>query len=307
MRPPRPIVPPVNFDSIPKCLRREQRWCVWNFVLKRDDHKWTKVPMEPGTTNWLRWSNRDRWINFQAAKLTYEQSHMGFGVPHDGIGFFLGDGFSGIDLDNVVLNGGALCPDARYVLDALDSYVETSPRGRGPKVFFLGAAPTLTPTPLPGGIGTIESYSSGRFFAMTGNVLPGSHPEPQERSNEARQIVEWVAPKAAATTGDIRAPMTDDEIRNLVLNYTDGTRHETRVRLVGHLAAKGVSPAFAEELFITYEHASAIIQKRQPTSPAVIRAKVRSIYEKHARGRVAETDEHQKFAALITRLKGERQ
>jgi primase-polymerase (primpol)-like protein len=279
---PRPLVSQVNFSSIPTRLRSERRWCVWALQWKRQEDTWAKVPMAPDGSSWLKWSDRKLWLPFDGAREAYERSRGGVGCGHDGVGFFLGDGFGGIDLDGVVLEDGALTNEAGRIVRELDTYVELSPRGRGPKMFYLGSAPTLTPTPLSGG-GTIESYSSGHFFTITGNRIEGSRDEPQERSQQATAIVEAIAPRRTAP-GNLRAPMSEDEIRDLVRNYTDGTRHVTRNRLLGHLVAKDVSTALAEEFFVILEQAAAIVQQRSPTPPDTVRKKVAAIYAKHALG-----------------------
>src|SRR5262249_21358439 len=149
--------------------------------------------------HWLKWRDRDTWKTFAEVADLYERSWRELGRQFSGLGFFLGDGWSGVDLDGVRdPKTGKLTREAVRIVDVLNTYVETSPSGAGIKFLLRGAVPTLTPTPLGDGQGTLESYAWGRFFAITGNVLGGAPPEPQERLTEAAAIVNEIASKTRA-------------------------------------------------------------------------------------------------------------
>lgn len=79
-----------------------------------------------------------------------------------GLGFALGDGWQGIDLDNVAHNG------LSDLAHALPSYVELSPSGKGCHALGYGRPfATLAPDKTTG----IEAYAGKRFFTFTGEVI----------------------------------------------------------------------------------------------------------------------------------------
>lgn len=91
----------------------------------------------------------------------------------DGIGYVLGDGIGGIDLDHVIDDNGRLDPAAAELLATWPAtYTEVSPSGHGLHLYFRMA-------PGPGSVRTIngvkvEHYPTGRYFTVTGNRWPGT-------------------------------------------------------------------------------------------------------------------------------------
>lgn len=89
----------------------------------------------------------------------------------EGLGFVLGDGIGGIDLDHCIVDG-VLAPWAQEVVDRCPpTYIEVSPSGTGLHIYGL----------IPAGRGRgqhgrdgIEFYSTGRYFTVTENRWPGS-------------------------------------------------------------------------------------------------------------------------------------
>ncbi len=77
----------------------------------------------------------------------------------DGIGFALGDGWQGIDLDNIEANGLA------HLADQLPGYVEHSPSGKG--VHAIGYGESFEN--LNANASGVEAYCSKRFFTVTGD------------------------------------------------------------------------------------------------------------------------------------------
>lgn len=145
----KPSALPVLADRIPAILRAQHRWVTWRYMWQQHDGKqgrWTKPPA--GKTN-----DPSTWLSFDRAL----QAHHDSGT--DGIGFCLGDGWAGIDLDN--LTSGP-------IVDRLPCYVERSPSGTGTKAIgrsnriggeinFKVTPPAHTP------------WTNARFFAVTGH------------------------------------------------------------------------------------------------------------------------------------------
>lgn len=85
-----------------------------------------------------------------------------------GLGFVLGDGVVGVDLDHCHWpEPGTLKPWAAQIVEAVGGYTEISPSGTGVHIFAEGA--------LPKGFkrGPVEVYGTGavRYLTVTGNVL----------------------------------------------------------------------------------------------------------------------------------------
>lgn len=139
-------------SSLPEDLTAADRW-----VLHR-----SKVPYQVANPR-KRASSTDpaTWGSFVDA----------CSVAHDadGIGFVLGDGIVGIDIDNAIDDQGHILPEAQQVLDALpQTYTEVSPSGRGLHAFARGVKPTRRCRVELGNGAKLEVYESGRYFTVTG-------------------------------------------------------------------------------------------------------------------------------------------
>lgn len=166
---PKPSIPPVNSEAIPAVLKALQRWLNWRYEWKQGREGkpggWTKVPVIAGTDQRTDATKADHLAPFDAALV---------GARRDGygLGFALGDGIAGVDLDDCRdLDTGALAPWGALVVTALASYTEVSPSGTGVKIFVRGSLPE------PGkGIkkADIEVYDRRRFFTVTGQHLTGT-------------------------------------------------------------------------------------------------------------------------------------
>lgn len=123
--------------------------------------------------------NPSTWRPFEAA-LDILCNGNGF---YDGVQFALGDGWCGIDLDDVLVDGSLIpwndeflgsCAHPNLMLPPAEiirqigSYSEISPSGNGIKIFGRGITPAHRKKHVRGGQ-AIEIYSEGRFFCCTGN------------------------------------------------------------------------------------------------------------------------------------------
>jgi len=168
----KPTILPPDLDAIAGDLRAADRWVLWRLEwkpAKNGGGKWSKVPFQP---NGRRASSTDSktWTNFVTVLTAHQRG--GF----DGVGYVLGDGWTGIDLDEVRnADTGELTADAIELVNRFATYTETSPSGTGVKLIGRGEwRGGWHRKPFPGG-GEIEGYSAGRYFTATGQVI-GSHP-----------------------------------------------------------------------------------------------------------------------------------
>ena len=86
-----------------------------------------------------------------------------------GIGYVLGDGLCGIDIDHCINPAtGGLLPEALDIVEVMHSYTELSPSGTGLHILWRGkkAGPACRRALAPGA--GLEMYDGGRYFTVTG-------------------------------------------------------------------------------------------------------------------------------------------
>ena len=160
----------VNLAGIPYALRSAPRWGVWRY--EERDGKATKVPYSVVTGKRASSTNPADWTSFDLAAAYFLRQRR-----HDGLGFVLGAGWAGVDLDKCRNPETAeLTAWAAKIVSDLASYTETSPSGTGVKIFVRGALPEGISGRRKGKLpaydgsdeGVIEAYSAARYFTVTG-------------------------------------------------------------------------------------------------------------------------------------------
>lgn len=144
----------------PEELKRLPRWVLWRYIEDR------KVP-HTVRGNKASSTNPKTWASYDEVVAAFADA------PGDweGLGFVLGDGICGIDLDDCRdKETGAIAEWAQAIIDRQNSYAEVSPSGTGVKIFCLGDVPKAYKRKVAGG-GGIEAYAAGRFFAFTGRAI----------------------------------------------------------------------------------------------------------------------------------------
>ena len=147
-----------EIELIPLAMLDAQRWVNWRAVER--DGKWTKVPCDANRKSVDATDPENgRTLNActDAAKALDEL----------GIGFMLGDGWLGVDLDGVVDPGtGEITnPEVQAWLSTTSSYVETTPSKTGLHVIFKGVE---IPAWSQNRRDFVEVYADKRFFTVTG-------------------------------------------------------------------------------------------------------------------------------------------
>lgn len=161
--------------------------------LPKKDGKWAKMPYNPNKPKFKAKSNDYKtWGSFEQACKSVREN--GF----DGIGIMLGNGLIGGDLDNAFQknedgsfkldeNGKKmLSPDKEDILKIANTYWEVSPSKTG--VHFLSFGQ------LPENRGNrndktgLEFYGSGRFFTLTGDVMPGEFMKIQRKDEGTMNV-----------------------------------------------------------------------------------------------------------------------
>lgn len=199
----KPTALSVEFEKIPVELKRIDRWVLWSFVAKprkSGEVKWDKVPF---TVHGAFASTADSstWSTFEEVRDTFLLG------DYDGVGIVInGQGFHGIDLDDCRDPvTGELNPFAQRVLGQVRGYAEVSPSGTGIKIF--------TPTNLETSRTKkeLELYNSGRYFTLTGQVLPGR----EEFVHEVQNLSGLVAEEF----NEVITPTSAESVELALLNH----------------------------------------------------------------------------------------
>jgi hypothetical protein len=157
-------------------MTAEDRWVLWKYVDRGGKPR--KVPYQPSGAA-AKTNDPSTWTSF--AKV---QEVLAASDAYSGIGFALGDGWAGVDLDDVIVDGETK-PWAEDLITSLGSYSEISPSGTGVKVFVKGDFPDSGKTvKLDDGSG-VEVYCQGRYFTVTGDHYGGA----PRTVNEAKEAL----------------------------------------------------------------------------------------------------------------------
>lgn len=164
-----------NYQNIPELMKKEKRWVLWSLVKK--EGRMTKIPINAKTLKPAKSNDIATW-------LTFEESLDSLNKNQDkvkGLGFMLGGGFFGVDLD---FHDGDNEKEFNLIkekfISRLKTYTEYSQSGKGIHFICIGA--------LPNGRrrnGCVEMYDKNRFFALTGNKVNDN-----ELSDCSEQIIE---------------------------------------------------------------------------------------------------------------------
>lgn len=153
-----------KYKSVPEELKILKRWVCYK-IEERNGQK-TKVPVNALSGTYARCNDEITWSKFNIA--------INGCVKYNclGLGFMLGDGIFGIDLDNHPDKDGVCLSQEEFdvlgneFVEQLDSYTELSQSGLGIHIICKGTLPKGRRRK-----GNVEMYDSGRFFAFTGNAL----------------------------------------------------------------------------------------------------------------------------------------
>ena len=177
---PRPTPLPVLVKNIPHSMRVERRWVVWHYVWKEDQQKWDKPPyIATAPDQHADSTDPATWRSCEEALASYQAGKC------DGIGFVLGDGWTGFDSD------GSAAPE--YVA-ILNTYTEESPSGDG-GVHCLCRGVKPGPRCTVGKRPTkYELYDHGRYFTVTGHHVGGTPTTVEERTPEIATLYSRLFP-----------------------------------------------------------------------------------------------------------------
>jgi primase-polymerase (primpol)-like protein len=217
---------------VPDSLAELDRWLLWRSEIRNGEP--TKVPYSaPG-----RVASPTRpadWLTFEQATQALER----YPKHWSGIGFVFSsaDGVVGIDLDDSLDVAGQPKLWAQgYIERFADTYTEVSPSGTGIKIFAKGTVPKGLGKVLMMGKGRkdgIEMYSTGRFFAVTGQRFRGAPLEIEDHSADVLRMYHMLTgEKSCQQKQRCRVPAEG--------KIAAGNRHNALVSIAGVLRWRGI-------------------------------------------------------------------
>jgi putative DNA primase/helicase len=214
-----PLALHVRFAAIPTSMKQEQRWLVWRF--EQRDGRVTKVPYQ-ARRGGRRASSTEptTWSTFEAARDVFLAN-----TTYNGVGFVLGNGWCGIDLDHCCDGPGATVAGwAAAVVELADSYTEYSISGTGLHIILHGGE-------MPAGVrqGGIEMYGRGRYFTISGWALPGRTEVRTINSDALEALRDRILPPAtvpiaATTRSSVPLSLDDSELLDRARGAANGAK-----------------------------------------------------------------------------------
>ena len=152
-----------NYENIPDEMKKEKRWCLYKIIQR--DGKNTKLPLMPNKEP-AKSNDKATWNSYEDCIMALKHN------VGEGLSFFLGDGYIGIDIDKVSddimeynTNHHVSSMTADFLRE-VSTYAEISPSKTG--LHFIGKGE------VPGErkrYKNLEIYDKDRFFTVTGNVI----------------------------------------------------------------------------------------------------------------------------------------
>jgi hypothetical protein len=200
-------------SQVPEPMLRSHNWVGWKLTQKEGQPKPTKVPRQARNPQYDAASTKpEHWGTVDEAMTAKVQAGL------DGVGYvFTGTPHAGVDLDNAFDAGGALHPWAAEIVQTFKdcAFIEVSPSKTGLHIIFEGSLspdawhkvrPVAKDDP-----GIIETYDTGRYFTVTGNVF-----EDCAAIGDGQAALDWLQAKYSKAKPEPKAqqaqPNQDDQL-----------------------------------------------------------------------------------------------
>ena len=220
-----------NGDHIPSELKELDQWVMWRYehrTARNGGARKTKVPCQRNSLL-AKSTDPKTWCSYELASEALVNNPEQFA----GLGFVFAanDPYSGIDLDNALLEGDNLKVWAEEIVRSfVGAYMEVSPSGRGVKIWAKGKLSGAGKQFRLSDSERVEMYDQGRFFAVTGQLY-GS---PVEVINDHQADIDRLYGRLVQT----RARGTGARGHPQPEIYTEGTRHDALLSESGRQARR---------------------------------------------------------------------
>ena len=189
-----------DYNTLPQTLKEQKRFCLWKIINN------TKIPINALTNGSAKSNDPSTWSDFETAVKNLPLFRA------NGIGFMLGSGFFGVDIDE---DNKELISE---FVSTLKSYTEYSQSGKGIHIICKGVLPVGRRRK-----GTIEMYDSVRFFALTGNKVEGTEDyDVEDRTDEIKTLYDKYLKEEEkevySASGSTTRLLTNTEIINKILS-----------------------------------------------------------------------------------------
>jgi putative DNA primase/helicase len=233
----------IACENVPEELAREHRWVTWRYHVR--DGKRTKRPDQ-------RTNDAHAWLSFEAAIANADRSRA------DGIGFVLGSGFVGIDIDRCIADDGELSSLAHDALESLDTYAERSPSGRGIHLILRVTFPEHSRNDRERGL-EIYDGTKARFFTVTG-----------ARFTDATEVASGVYIQDAFEAFCARYPRSQTRLRTIPVQLSNDSPNLSDAAVLA-LLFKAKNASRARRLFNAGEWSACGYRSQSEADLALIR------------------------------------
>lgn len=163
-----------NFENIPQEIREKALFCLWTYSQEK-----TKIPIDPHTLKFGDSSDMSKFDTYDyVIKKTSEKYGLGIGVFNN---------ICAIDIDHVIDENGVISEKASDIINAMDSYTEYSPSGKGIRIlFYCDDNFYYDKEKYYIKHDDLEVYVCGmtkRFLTITGNYISGEFKNAQDKIN----------------------------------------------------------------------------------------------------------------------------
>ena len=184
----------TNTTGLSSELVTSKRWCIFKLDRpRRAGQHMTKLPINAVTGRMAKSNDPASWSDFKTALAGYKK------FDASGLGFFLGDGWCCLDVDDQSEQLREFMSDpsdsSNLIFQLLQatrhSYTEVSQSGTGIHIIFKGRKPQDSASRRD----KYELYDRTRFIALTGNTLRGCTNVKTLDRRQVEQLVEMTVGK----------------------------------------------------------------------------------------------------------------
>lgn len=205
--------------NIPDFMKAERRWVGFKLFNKSGQEKPAKIPINPHNGASASSTDPNTHGTFEEALAAM----LKYGL--NGIGFVLGNGWMGIDIDHAI-EDGVIKPAARKIDEAFSfAYSEKSISGTGLHYYFIGSKGEYTQfckiADFDNHGSDLEIYDEGRYFVVSGDALraEGYVAEDAEKTEAGLKMIfdivkDKIKPKSQIKViNPVEAPEDDEKPR----------------------------------------------------------------------------------------------